>query len=398
VLFRSGAVIVVVAAAGTAHAGPIVDRAAEALRRDPVYVDEGARSAISGDEAERIRDRIRRGRQPVFVAVLPREAASEVGGDPGQVAAAVGEGSGLQGTYAVLVGDSFRAASTRLPRGEAGALATAAFQRSRDGGRGAVLLDFVDRVNEAGAASRGSQGGEDIAESSDGESGTSLGLVLGVLLVAGLVGGGGFMLWRRRKQAREVEAARQELRPELQMLADDVVALEPQVTLHPEAEADYDAAVNRYRAADAAMLQVRSIEQVGRLRRVLAEGNYAMARARARVDGREPPPPPPELASVGSQQEPAVVVDERGEPSYAGYGGGWYGGGWFGGGDLLTGILIGQALGGWGWGGGWGHHHDHGQDGGDSGDSGGDFGGGDFGGGDFGGGDFGGGDFGGGDF
>ncbi|MBA2750698.1 MAG: hypothetical protein H0U41_00450 [Actinobacteria bacterium] len=230
-----------------------------------------------------------------------------------------------------------------------------------------------------------------------------MGLLVPVLLVGAAGGGGGYWLWRKRKKAQEVQDAREGLRPELQLLADDVLDLEPELALHPDAQADYAAAVSRYRAANAAMDQVRSMAQVERLRRILAEGNYAMARARARVDGREPPPPPPELASPGAHQEPAVVVDERGEPAYAGYGGGWYGGGgWFGGGDMLTGILIGSALGGGGWGGGWGggYGHDHGGDdhGGDAGDGGGDFGGGDFGGGDFGGSDFGGGDFGGGDF
>ncbi len=234
-----------------------------------------------------------------------------------------------------------------------------------------MLLDFVDRVNQsAGGSSTGSrQGRFEGSEGSGGSSGGGTGLLLPVLLVGAVGGGGGYVLWRKRKKAREAEAvqdARESLRPELQLLADDVLDLEPDVALHPDAQGDYDAAVSRYRAANAAMDQVRSMAQVDRLRRVLAEGNYAMARARARVDGREPPPPPPELAAAGPNREPAVVVDERGEPAYAGYGGGWYGGGgWFGGGDMLTGILIGSALGGggFGWGGGYGHDHGHGDHG-----------------------------------
>ncbi len=406
------AVSVLLTVAGApAHAGPLVDRAAQALKSDPVYVDEGAEARIGTGEADGLRERIRNGDQPVFIAILPEATSAEVGGDAGQVALALGRATGRQGTYAVLVGRSLWAASTRLRPGQAGSLATAASERNRDGAPQTVLLDFVDRVNQSGdaAPSRGQEQPSQGSEGSDGRSGSGIGLLLPLLLVGAVGGGGGFLLWRGRKKARELQDARESLRPDLQVLADDVLTLEPQITLHPEAQADYDAAVNRYRAADAAMDQLRSMAQVDRLRRVLAEGNYAMARARARVDGREPPAPPPELATTGPNKEPAVVVDERGEPAYAGYGGGWYGGGgWFGGGDLLTGILIGGALGGGGWGGGWGggHGHEHGGEdhGGDSGSEGGgdsgggDFGGGDFGGGDFGGGDFGGGAFGGGDF
>jgi hypothetical protein len=394
-----GIAVLLILGAGPASAGPLVDRAAETLRRDPVFVDDAAERKISGGEAEQIRERIRKSGQPVFVAVLPQAATAEAGGDPTSVATALGQATGLQGTYAVLVGTSFRASSSSLPRGTAGTLATAAFQRSRDQGPGAVLLDFVDRVDKS--ASGASSGSREGRSEGSGDSSGGVGLLVPVLLVGAAGGGGGYWLWRKRKKAQEVQDAREGLRPELQLLADDVLDLEPELALHPDAQADYDAAVSRYRAANAAMDQVRSMAQVERLRRILAEGNYAMARARARVDGREPPPPPPELASPGAHQEPAVVVDERGEPAYAGYGGGWYGGGgWFGGGDMLTGILIGSALGGGGWGGGWGggygHDHGGGDHGGDAGDGGGDFGGGDFGGGDFGGGDFGGGDFGGG--
>lgn len=397
-------VALLVLVAGPASAGPLVDRAAEALRRDTVFVDDTAERKISGADAEEIRERIRRVGKPIFVAVLPQAATAEAGGDPARLAVVLGRATRREGTYAVLAGNSFRAASTTLATGAAGSLATTAFDSRRSEGPTAVLLDFVDRVGQSssGASSGGEQGRFDGSEGSGGSSGGgATSLLLPLLLLGAVGGGGGYLFWRKRKKAQEVQDARESLRPELQLLADDVMDLEPDVALHPDAQGDYDAAVSRYRAANAAMDQVRSMAQVDRLRRVLAEGNYAMSRARARVDGREPPPPPPELASTGPNQEPAVVVDERGEPAYAGYGGGWYGGGgWFGGGDLLSGILIGSMLGGggWGWGGGYGHdsgHHDHGGDSGDQG--GGDWGGGDFGGGDFGGGDFGG-DFGGGDF
>ena len=203
-----------------------------------------------------------------------------------------------------------------------------------------------------------------------------------------------------------MEADRQLLSAELSVLGSDVLELEPQVTMHPDARPDYDAGVTRYKSAQAALKYADDQVDLVRVERVIDEGRYAMDRARAHIEGRQPPPPPEKLTRPGRHDEPAMDLDDEGAPVYVGRGGmmPWYGGGgWFGGGTgLLTGLMLGQMLGGgfggWGYGGGWGHGGHEGGDGGggDSGEAGGDWGGGDWGGGDFGGGDFGGGDFGGG--
>ena len=403
-----------VALAGPAQAQTtVLDRAAAELRRSSVYVDPAAERAISASEADRLKERIRSGRSPIFVAVLPAAAIGEAGGEarlPEVMATRVG----LQGTYAVVAGNSFRAGSDVLPRGRAGELATSSFQAQRDAGTDAVLSTFVDRVNEAARSGAAPSGGSDARDSGGGDSGAGDsgggmgggGAVLALLAI----GGGGLFLWsrsRRQKQRqedrREMEADRQLLQAELSVLGSDVLQLEPQVVLHPEAREDYDAGVTRYRSAQAAMDYADDQVDLVRVERVIDEGRYAMDRARARIEGREPPAPPEKLTRPGRHDEPALELDERGMPVYAGYGGGWYGGGgWFGGGGgggLLTGLMLGGMLGG-GWGG-WGGHG-HGHDGGDQGaDEGGgwigDAGGGDWGGGDFGGGDFGG-DVGGGDW
>ncbi len=186
------------------------------------------------------------------------------------------------------------------------------------------------------------------------------------------------------------------LRAELSVLADDVVRLEPEIELHPEARTDFDAAVSRYRAAQAAMDYADQPVDLVRVERVVAEARYSMDRARAIIEGREPPPPPEELQRPGRHGEPAVTLDDARQPAYVGYPGGFQGG-WFGGtgSGLFSGLLLGSLL--FGGFGGYGGTTII-NEGGDGGDGGGDFGGGDFGGGDFGGGDFGGGDFGGGDF
>ena len=381
-----------------------LERAASALRTDPVYVDAGAERAIDEAAADRLRRRIRERGDPVFLAILPGSAMADAGGDLIRVASELASRVDLAGTYGVVAGDTFRAGSTSLPRGRAGSAATAAFQAHSNEGTEAVLADFVDRVAASGPAS-GEQPGpfESDRDSGQGDGGGGGSGVLPLLLLLG-AGAGGWYFWqrgrRRRQEAEtrvEVSEDRSLLEAELAVLAQDVLDLEPQVLAHPEARPDYDAATLRYRVAQAALERADDRIDLVRVERVIAEAQYAMSRAKARLDGREPPPPPPELARPGRHEEPALEVDDRGDPRYVGFGSPFYGGGWFGaGGGLLTGLFLGQMLGGWG-----GHYEQnvYVEDSGDGGaGDGGEWGGGDFGGGDFGGGDFGGGDFGGGDF
>lgn len=379
-----------------------VEEAGRALRRDAVFVHPGADPSISDSAADDLREKINDSGDPIFIAVLPPSAIEEVGGDASDLPKAVRDATGLSGTYGVVAARSFRAASD--DRADADSLATAAVRQNGSRGLEAILDAFVEGLVSGGATSPGGSGGGGgsgtigggrAEEESSGVAGFAC---LGIL---GLGGVAAFVATRRRKRQQEaaVVARREGLRPYLQMLGDDVMQLEHEVTLKPDARDEYDAAVARFRAGSAALDSVRTDADLDRVERVIAEGNYAMARCRAVIEGREPPPPPPELAVPGRQNEPPVVIQE-GRPTYPdGYGGsgGWYGGGgWFDGGGLLTGILIGGMLGGGGGFGGWGGgHHDHGSGGNDN--DGGGWGGGGF---DVGGGDFGGdfGDVGGGDF
>src|SRR5690606_33982944 len=108
---------------------------------------------------------------------------------------------------------------------------------------------------------------------------------------------------------REAEAHRRILRAELSVLADDVLRLETAVKVHPEAQADYDAALGRFPVAQAALDAADVRIDLVRVERVISEGRYAMDRARARVEGREPPPPPDELRRRGPHDEPALELD-----------------------------------------------------------------------------------------
>jgi hypothetical protein len=375
------------------------DEAASALRSDPVYVDPAAQAQLTPAEARELRGRVVDAGTPVYIALLPSAA-----GESRDVLAEVRDAVGFRGTYVVVVGDELRATSNVVP--DADLVANRALQAHGAEGVAPTLAALVDDLGAAAGGSGPSPAGGRTADGGSEERDESGGSPLLLLVLAVAVVGG--LLWltvrrRRKEEARRREAleAREELRPSLTVLADDVLALEPAVALHEEARPDYEEAVRRYRWAEAAIGQVDTVPEARRVQRVLDEGHYAMARARAVTQGRPPPGPPPELTVPGPNREPPVVVDDDGRPVYAGWGGGWYGGGgWFGG-DLLTGLAIGSILSGpgWGWGGGWGYgaggygggYGDGGGDGG-YGDGGGDFG--DVGGGDFG--DFG--DIGGGDF
>ena len=378
--------------AGAASASVDLDEVADALRSNPVYVDEDAERALSEDEAADLRSEIRDAGTPIYIAVLPASAADLAGGDAAEVASQLAGAVDRPGTFGVVVGDTFRAGPGDLVAG----LAVEALEAEGED-TAAVLDDFVQRVGDAAGSPQGSGDGGDAG---DGGGGSSWVLPL---VLAGGAGAAGLLVLRgsRRRRAEAAERARAEeadrqlLRAEISVLADDVVRLEPEVQLHPDARTDFDAAVSRYRAAEAALDYTDSPVDLVRVGRVVAEARYSMDRARAIVEGRPPPPPPADLQQPGAHGEPAITLDAEHQPAYVGHPGGFAGGGWFGGSSgLFTGLLLGSFLSGGfgGWGGGTTIINESG-DGGD-----GDFGGGDFGGGDFGGGDFGGGDFGGGDF
>jgi hypothetical protein len=389
-----------------ALAGEIED-AAEALRSDPVYVDGQAERAITPAEADRVRDRIRTAEAgPLYVAILPQDAAVEAGGDAGGVVEQLHEELGREGTYAVVVGNSLRAGSTDVEG--TGDLAAEALDQHRDEGVAATLVAFVDAV--------GAERNPDTARDDEGGGFPwVLALLVGVPAVLFLV------VRRRRNVARTAELAevREEVEADLVALADDVRALDAGVEradADPRAKEAYTRALDRYEEASRAFERARSAEALEPVAAALEEGRWEMAVAKALLEGREPPERTqpcffdprhgPSVAEVdwappGGTPRPVPVCEDdrralaRGDepsfrevashgqrvpywqagPAYAPYTGGFFGGG------ILPGILIGSMLGG-----GFGNPFDGGAD--DLGDlGGGDFDG-DFGGGDFGGGDF----------
>ena len=116
------ALIVVLAFAAPAAAQDAVDRAAEALQDDPVYVDPAADAEV---DAEELRQRIEAEGINVRIAVLPDSA-----GAPREVAPELAERVGEPGTYAVVVGNTLLAG----PSSEAANAAREAAEENRGEG------------------------------------------------------------------------------------------------------------------------------------------------------------------------------------------------------------------------------------------------------------------------
>jgi hypothetical protein len=425
------AALAALAAAPAAQAADEIARALDTLRSDPVFVDPSAERAISPADAARLRARIdKAGAGPVYVAILPGSAEREAGGDPDGVLQAIGRGLGRDGTYALVVDDHFRAGSQGvLQPGVAGELATEAFNAHRAEGVTAVLLDFVDRVADARRSGGANPG------NGDGGPGGGGGALIGLLVL----GGGGFVVYRaiarRRREQHELAEVKAAAHDDLIALADDVQRLEEPAETNPAARREYDAALASYDTATRSYDRARRPAELQAVTGALEEGRFHMAAAQAALEGRPAPerrPPcffdprhgpssrdvewaPPggtprkvpaceaDAQAVERGLEPAsreVTADGRRVPYWAApsYFSPWAGGYFmpFGGMGFLSGLFVGELLGG-GFGGfGYGPIGSGGGFGswGDGGDGGGgwsDFGGGmDFGGGDFGGG---GGDF-----
>ena len=368
--------------AGTAHAQDRLASAAERLRSDPVYVDPDAERVISEEQAERLRRAItREDAGPLYLAILPASAAREAGGDPDAALLELADAVNEPGTYAAIVGDSFRAGATEgvLPGGRAGELASQSFEAQRDRGGAAVLADFVRRVGDARAGEvAGGSGGE---EGGGFPAGLLLLLVLAVPLAL-------VSLSRRRSRRRQAEAefaeVREVARDDVVALGDDIRSLDIDMEMtdvDPEAKEHYGLAVERYTQASEALDMARRPEDLQRVTELLEEGRWAMEAAKAELAGRPAPerrapcffdprhgpsvtdvewaPPGGEPRPVPACAADAVRIRDgedpdarrvpvngqlvpywQAGPAFAPWAGGFFGTG------LLPGLLVGSALGG----------------------------------------------------
>jgi hypothetical protein len=402
--------------------GEVVERAAQALRDAPVYQDPGAERALDKDELAALRREVQATGDRIFVAILPSSA-----GRPDDVTPQLARATRRDGTFAIVVGNSFRAVSNTEPQRTAAAEATAALDERGSDGAAAVLEDFVRRTAQPGLQAPAAEGGGNGGGDANGGGGGAPWLL--ILLLAG----GGLLALRAagrgRRRRAEQQAAFADVRgtaeADIAAIADDIRDLDDDVEragAPPAAKEAYLRALDHYERADRTLRTAGTVPDLRGVAETAADGRYEMAVARAHLEQREPPErrapcffdprhgpsvgdadfappggqgrPVPVCAACATRladgEEPEArseVVGGRAMPYWAAPGAGYYGGAFGGfGPGLLGGLLIGSMF-------------DEPAYGADHGDFGGEgFGGGDFGGGGFGGGDFGGGGFGGGDF
>ena len=244
------------AVAAPAHAQGALEDAAQALRDSPVYVDPDAERALSErQQVARLRELIAdSGAGPdVRRGAARLRRATRPGGDPSAALREIAARRSREpGTYAGVIGDSFRAGA--LGDGRAGERARARVTRGDGGGRdvrrarGTSCAAWATRAPAAGRAAA--------AEAAAAASRSSCSCCSALPLAL-------FALSRRRQRKRQEEHARAELeevkqvaREDLVALGDDIRALDLDVQM-PDADSEgkqhYNQAVERYTEAEQAL-------------------------------------------------------------------------------------------------------------------------------------------------
>ena len=261
--------------APAAFADTTVSDAAAALRQgESVFVAPDANPTITSAEADALRARISKIDHPYFVAILP--ATAMVNGDPTSTLRQLRQEVGLTGTYAVVVGPSFRAGDTSVAVSD---LATEAFRKHANDGVYAVLDAFV------------ATSGKRIT----GQTGDTTSAWPGLLLFGGLgvaaVGGLFFVRGRKRKETQaQLQAVRTVVDEDVTQYGEEVMALDvndPRLTdegrTHAQNALDmYDQAKN---SADA----MTAPDQAARVTTILEDGRYSLACVSAQLSGQKMP-------------------------------------------------------------------------------------------------------------
>jgi len=266
-----------IAFASPAQANTDVDRAAaELLAGASVTSSPKAEFALSATEVRQLTDKIAASKTPIFVAVLPARA-----GSADDVLVELRAAVGLSGTYAVLVGDEFRAASDA---GGAADAATQAFRAHQSEGVAAVLSGFIDLV---AAPTPAVQAVESPTPTDD--EGNLLSRLLFWLLGLGVIGGiVALVIAGRRRRGSDLASVRAALDEELTELGNQIAALD--TSSSDTAREAADRALNAYERARSAVDQMNSTAAAAQVTTALDEGRYALACASSsRAPARKPP-------------------------------------------------------------------------------------------------------------
>lgn len=383
-LLICAAVTLALAPAASAAPAATLDDAAQALRKDPVYVDPGARDQLSAAQEKALEKKITDADKPVFVAVLPATSAFPAQG----LLQTLRTDTGITGVYAVRLGNGFDAGADPqvMPTRAVQNLTAAVKTPATDTGTAAQLNAFVDRAVEQ---ARGSAPASWSGGSADSGGSPSTGLIaLGAIAVVGGAGAYAVVRRNRRRKEEEERAALDKLRV---VVDEDITAygetLE-RLDFHPAEKgaddtmrADYERALDSYESAKTKMEHAQRPSDVRPVTQSLEDGRYSLAVLEARRTGKPVPArrPPcffdprhgPSVADVlwtpsggAAREVPVCGADEvrlregkdpmsrtvdvgdgrrrpywEAGPAYGPWAGGYFGGG------LLPGLLVGTMLG-----------------------------------------------------
>jgi hypothetical protein len=287
-----------------AFAGKYVNEAVAGLQKKHLYIDPSVRDTLASSTAASLESQVNHASKPLYVAVLPQAALQEAGGSPDGLASAILKGLHRPGTVLVLSGLSLGVASSSQADSKAasGALTSALRAAGVKAGRtlghsaakaaGTVLSDAASRTARALGNARASASRPGSVWHSALVRFTLI-LVLLVALVA-LVDGmlRRFTLRERQSRTSDFEDVRKLAREDIAALQDDLAAL--QASLDPESDdplvrQDVEAAEESLAQANEAFDRAETPNELAPVSTAIESGQYQLASARARMEGREPP-------------------------------------------------------------------------------------------------------------
>ena len=269
------AIAAMLGAAAPAHADTAFDQAVSALRSgETVYVAPGADPTMTDAQAADLRARISRIGLPFHIAVLP--VASAVGGTPDSTLKALYDAVKFPGTYALYIGNAFRAGNTSS---SVSGIATVSYQQHHADGVYAVLDSFVADVGQKLAGKSGS---------------TPPFAAIGAVVVAAIAAlGGGMWLAARSKRKRDAErtaAVRVTVDEDVTEFGEKVAALDVNdPRLDDAGRADAQRALDAYEQAKTAADRMQRPEDAATVTTALEDGRFALACVDARANGQPVP-------------------------------------------------------------------------------------------------------------
>jgi hypothetical protein len=275
-----------------------VEEIAAVLASDPVSIAPSAEASLSSADESILETAVRNARTPVFLAVLPSAA-----GAPQSVLEQVVSGSGRAGTFAVLVGNRYRATSDRFPQAALDAALQEAGADDPDARPLDVLTGFVRALDDLAKPAPQDQDASGEPEDEQAPIGDATvvaasassppwgwivsGAIAGVILL--LVGGRAARrsMLARKRRARLVAELRGRADDELTALGEDIAELDLDVEMpgaDAEAKSAYAVAVDVYDKAGDRLPRAESPQELEQVIEAIAAGRAAMARAKQRLN------------------------------------------------------------------------------------------------------------------